>query len=111
MPDIFPPASPEPSLPPTTTAQEDITRAGQRKVNLVWEHTQAIIAILVTATALGVVSLAAFLPVNGPVAIGAIVFVTNSFSLVIGAYFQRTNHQLVGGIGPKPSESQAYLGR
>lgn len=35
------------SLTPTTTEQQDLTVAGQRKVNLIWEFTQASIAILV----------------------------------------------------------------
>lgn len=39
---------PEKSLAPTTTTQEDLTTAGQRRVNLVWEFTQAMIAIAVT---------------------------------------------------------------
>jgi putative Mn2+ efflux pump MntP len=98
-------------LPPTTTVQQDITHEGQRKVNLIWEHTQTAIAIAVTLAALIVVSLSAFLPVNGPIAVAALVFVTNAFSLVIGAYFQRTNHQLIGGTGPKPTDSQPYVGR
>ncbi len=102
---------PQQPLPATTTAQEDITTAGQRRVNLIWEYTQAVIAVLVTITALTVVGLCAFLPVGGSVAIAALVFVTNAFSLVIGAYFQRTNHQRVGGIGLKLSELQKYEGR
>src|SRR5678815_5028890 len=31
--------------PSRTTLQEDLTTAGQRRVNLIWEWTQAIIAI------------------------------------------------------------------
>jgi hypothetical protein len=38
------------SLPATTTEQEDIVTAGQRKVNLIWEYTQSIIALLVVFT-------------------------------------------------------------
>jgi hypothetical protein len=38
------------SLPPTTTVQQDLTHAGQRKVNLIWEYTQELIAIVVVVT-------------------------------------------------------------
>jgi len=32
----------EKPLTPTTTAQEDIVTAGQRRINLIWEFTQGI---------------------------------------------------------------------
>jgi hypothetical protein len=86
------------SLQATTTEQEDITTAGQRKVNLIWEYTQSSIAFIVT---------------------GALVYVTimkidaqelkNAFFLIIGFYFSRTNHQSIGGIGKKPNDP--YKGR
>jgi hypothetical protein len=91
----------ETPLPPTTTSQEDLTHAGQRRINLIWERTQAIIAIAVTVTALAVVGCAAFIPVTGPIAVAAIVFVTNLASLVINSYFQRTNHTRIGGVDPR----------
>jgi hypothetical protein len=80
------------SIAPTTTLQEDLTHAGQRKINLIWEYTQAAISILVT---------------------GAMIYIatkgitnetlTNAFFLVIGFYFSRTNHSAIGGIGMKPA--------
>lgn len=37
------------SLPANTTEQEDIVTAGQRRINIIWEVTQAMIAVTVTA--------------------------------------------------------------
>ena len=96
------------SLPATTTQQEDMTKAGQRKVNLIWEYSQAIIAIAVTTNALTV---CAFLVYRGDPtnAVPAFMLLSNVFFLVIGTYFQRTNHTRIGGVGPKPAEE--YFGR
>jgi hypothetical protein len=85
----------EKSMPPTTTAQEDITKAGQRRINLIWEFTQGAIGVLIT---------------------GAIIYMAASgknsktledaFIMIITMYFVRTNHQLIGGIGQKPINQQ-----
>ena len=93
------------SVPPTTTAEEDITTAGQRKVNLIWEYTQACIAISVVIANLvvGVHTGLSQKPSEVPP------MLTNSLFLVIGFYFSRTNHQAIGGIGRKPQ--QVYQGR
>lgn len=93
------------SAPPTTTLQEDITTAGQRRVNLIWEYTQAAIAIMIVLTC---VSVAAVLAIREqgekfPVILSSLVM------LVIGFYFSRTNHAAIGGTGKKPSEE--YKGR
>ncbi len=93
------------SLRPTTTAQQDITTASQRKVNLIWEYTQAAIAVMVVAANI-VVWVAVTLKGSAnpiPPGLGEALF------LVIGFYFSRTNHQAIGGIGPKPQ--QPYEGR
>lgn len=86
------------SMPPKTTLQEDLVVSGQRRINLVWEFTQSFIAVGIT---------------------GAIIYcgikaiqnqeLTNAFFLIIGFYFSRTNHQAIGGVGNKPSQS--YEGR
>lgn len=85
-------------IPPTTTAQQDLTFAGQRRVNLIWETTQALIAIIIT---------------------GALIYcATNNieskelnyaFFLIVTMYFVRTNHAKIGGTGEKPTET--YIGR
>jgi hypothetical protein len=83
----------QPSVAPTTTIQEDLTTAGQRRVNIIWEGTQAAIAILVTI---------AFLYCE--VTKVDSTAVKMGFMLVIGFYFSRTNHSAIGGIGLKPTQ-------
>ena len=95
----------QPSLPPTTTLQEDVTTAGQRRVNLIWEYTQAIIAIMVVAATMGAGLYTVFS--KGSEQIPNVIGV--AFGMVVGSYFQRTNHMNVGGIGRKPE--QKYIGR
>lgn len=86
------------SLAPTTTAQDDLRTAGQRHINLKWESTQQIIAIAVTVAVLSVCS---FIMIRGDMALqqAAFIFLTNLAFLVIGTYFQRTNHTKTGGVG------------
>jgi|SRR6202021_1705048 len=91
-------------IAPTTTAQEDITTAGQRKVNLIWEYTQAIIALIVAVATMAAGLLTVFKPTAQVPTILSVAFGT-----VVGFYFSRTNHQAIGGIGPKPT--QKYEGR
>lgn len=97
-----------PSLPANTTAEEDITTAGQRHINVMWESTQRAIAIAVTVAVLGV---CLWIVVKGPepLQIPAFTVLSSVFFLVVGTYFQRTNHTKIGGVGHKPGE--VYLGR
>jgi hypothetical protein len=88
----------EQSMPPTTTTQEDMTVAGQRRVNLIWEYTQAAIAILVTIAMI-------YNSVSGR----GNQDVRNAFFLIVGFYFSRTNHTAIGGTGNKPQPP--YEGR
>jgi hypothetical protein len=90
------------SLSPTTTVQQDITTAGQRRVNLIWEFTQAAIAILIVVA--NVIA-----ELGGKDGKGSTVLSSAMF-LVIGFYFSRTNHAAIGGVGKKPTQ-QAYEGR
>jgi len=93
------------SIAATTTFQEDLTTAGQRKVNLIWEYTQAAIAIIVVLTAMvsGIIGqLHAEMQV--PNLIGV------AFGMITGFYFSRTNHASIGGVGKKPTENE-YKGR
>ncbi len=89
---------PQQPLPPTTTASEDLTTAGQRKINLIWEITQAIIAVVVTIALI----FASLQQIDAPE-------LKNAFFLIVGFYFSRTNHAAIGGIGSKPSS--VYEGR
>lgn len=93
-------------LKATTTVQEDMTTAGQRKVNLIWEFTQAFVAIIVVVCNMVVGILFA---VRGTAATEFPMVLSSSLFLVIGFYFSRTNHSAIGGVGAKPL--QKYIGR
>lgn len=107
----------DPSLPARTTFQEDLTYAGQRRVNLIWEYTQAVVALMVVFSTMiaGIYSMVWPTVAIGtgtaqfqiPVQIPTILSV--AFGTVVGFYFSRTNHAAIGGVGGKPS--QAYEGR
>lgn len=96
----------DPPLAATTTSQEDMTTAGQRKVNLIWEFTQAGLAALVV---LSNVTVAVFMVVQRIPFTEYPPILSHSLFLIVGAYFNRTNHAAIGGIGPKPV--QRYEGR
>ncbi len=99
----------QPPVAPTTTAQQDLITAGQRKINLIWEYTQAVVSVLVVSanmivgTYQGLVAYAAGTKPEFPVVLSSSLF------LVIGFYFSRTNHAAIGGVGPKPTS--VYEGR
>lgn len=97
---------PQASLKPNTTLQEDMTTAGQRRVNLIWEYTQAAIALMVVMTNLAVGIMLAIQ--HRPFTEYPFVL-SSSLFLIIGFYFSRTNHAAIGGIGGKPV--QQYEGR
>ena len=83
---------------PETTRQQDLTAAGQRSINAMWERTQQIIAILVSLSTLGV---CVWMVVHGDAgaSVQAFILLSNVFFLVVGTYFQRTNHTAKGGVG------------
>lgn len=84
--------SAEVPAPPTTTTEQNLRTAGQRRVNLIWEYTQAFIAIIVIGN---------FVFQSGrekaidPFSAGIV-------GVVIGFYFGRTNHARIGDV-PKTS--------
>ena len=84
--------------PPTTTLAQDKNTAGQRRVNMIWEVTQAGVAMIITLAV-----------VYCSIEKIASEELKNAFFLIIGFYFSRTNHQAIGGIGDKPE--QDYEGR
>ena len=86
------------NLPSTTTFEEDIVTAGQRRINLIWEVTQALIALMIT----GAIIYTAITKTPEEV-------LTNAFFLIVGFYFSRTNHTQIGGVGKKPDIE--YQGR
>jgi len=70
--------------------------AGQRRVNLTWEITQAIVAIVLTT---GVLIVAAILIIRGDArASDALLLLSNAFFMIISQYFTRTNHTRTGGV-------------
>jgi len=95
----------QPSVAPTTTYQQDLTTDGQRRVNLLWERTQSTIALFVVFSTLTVAAIQA---IRQPSEQLPTIF-SVAFGTVVGFYFSRTNHQAIGGSGPKPD--QPYIGR
>lgn len=98
------------SLPATTTAEQQISYAGQRFINRIWESMQAFIAGLVVVSGLYVsirLSLLYLIPEateqQQTVAYAAFIVISNLVSNIVGFYFGRTNHQRTGGTGSNPS--------
>ena len=85
-------------------AEAGFVSQGQRRINLIWERTQATIALGVTFVVLitaCVLSLRGIDTTGNPTAPGVagFVFLSSVANLVIGFYFGRTNHSRTGGIG------------
>lgn len=95
--------------PPTTTIQQEITLAGQRRINLIWEYTQAAIAIIMVLATAAASLKSVFFPGTGDT--GVPPALTGFCGLVIGSYFQRTNHMNIGGVGRKATDGEQYIGR
>jgi len=81
--------------PSTTTVEQNLRTAGQRRINLIWEYTQAAIAL---TAVLANILIFVFLFVKDVTmnATTAAVLLSNAFFLVIGFYFGRTNHARIG---------------
>jgi hypothetical protein len=79
----------DPPLPADTTHQNNLMVAGQRRINLIWEFTQAAVTVLITAAAI-------YCAVNGLDAD----ILNFAFIAVISTYYARTNHTKIGGVGP-----------
>jgi hypothetical protein len=76
-----------------------LVAAGQRKINLIWERTQAFIAVVVVCANL-IVGVYVGLFKNDAKIPDVL---TNSLFLVVGFYFSRTNHNAVGGVSKNQS--------
>lgn len=91
------------NIAPTTTAAEDLTKAGQRTINLIWENTQMKVALSVIWAALLVSGTLAVMGkwLGTPdLQLAAIVFLFGVANLVTGFYFGRTNHTRSSGDSP-----------
>lgn len=85
------------TIAPETTEEQDRQTAGQRRVNILWEVTQAIIAVAVT---IGTLIIAGTLVLRGSTdSATAFLLLSNAFFMIVTSYFQRTNHTRVGGVG------------
>jgi hypothetical protein len=97
------------SLSPNTTEQQDKTLAGQRRINIIWEVTQATIAVLVVMSNMIVAVWNGvrldISPHDHPTVLSSALF------LIVGFYFARTNHASIGGVGSKANTTQIYEGR
>lgn len=91
---------PTDTIASTTTSEQDRKTAGQRRINAIWEVTQALIAVAVTIQTLHV---AGSLAMRDQGQTAAFLLLSNAFFLVIGFYFGRTNHQRQGGVGGNES--------
>ncbi len=87
---------PDKPLDPKTTREEDRHTSGQRRINLIWEITQALIALSIIWATTGA---AVWIVVQDSAnRLMSFFFLSNVVSIVIGFYFGRTNHQKVGGV-------------
>jgi len=89
--------TPDTSRAPDTTREEDRHSSGQRRINLIWETTQATIAVIVTAATLYV---AAQIALKDTEQTAAFLLLSNAFFLVIGFYFSRSNHNRINDLAP-----------
>jgi hypothetical protein len=89
--------TPEVSAPATTTAEQDLRTAGQRRINLIWEYTQSGIAILLVVSAV----IITVVPTLQGHQIEVPDVLTSSLFLVLGFYFGRTNHARIGDEPPR----------
>jgi hypothetical protein len=70
---------------------------GQRRINLIWEVTQSIIALATVGGGVWIMvhdSLVGGPRSQIPTTLSSMIF------LVLGFYFARTNHSATGGVGP-----------
>lgn len=97
----------QPSVPPTTTSEQDLRTAGQRKLNMVWEMTQASIAIGVVAANIIYVFVQWFSKASDDRSKSLLL--ESAFFLVVGFYFGRTNHARIGDLGPRTPRGNERL--
>jgi hypothetical protein len=79
---------PDRPLPPDTTAQSDLIAHGQRRINLIWEATQAIVTVMISGAAI-------YAALKGKQAD----ILNFAFVAIVSTYYARTNHTKIGGVG------------
>lgn len=68
----------------------------QRRINLIWEVTQAVVTIMVVGATLFI---AGSLVLKGDPNAAAFLLLSNAFFMIVTSYYQRTNHTRTGGMG------------
>lgn len=81
------------NIDPTTTAEDDRRTAGQRRVNLTWETTQAVMAISLTFAEI----YCAVFAIDAKA-------LDVAFGAIVTMYFIRTNHTRIGGVGSRDTD-------
>lgn len=76
---------------------------------MIWEGTQAIIAVLVVIANVAVGTYQGLVPPPIGTAYQYPIILSSSLFLIVGFYFSRTNHAAIGGVGMKPEGE--YRGR
>lgn len=76
--------------------ETSLRTSGQRRINLIWEVTQSVIALTTVATCMFVFAHQAMTgsPDEFPTTLSNMVFAVLAF------YLARTNHTATGGVGP-----------
>lgn len=74
-------------VPPTTTAEQDRVTRSQRRINLIWELTQAGVTAAITSAEI-------YAQLHGLHS----EMLNAAFFAVISTYLARTNHTKVGGV-------------
>ena len=86
--------------------ETSLRTSGQRKINLIWEITQATVTILVVSATLFVAG--ALVLSDGESndnRAAAFLLLSNGFFMIVTAYYQRTNHTRTGGVGGRNVET------
>jgi len=98
---------------PEAHAERALVSAGHRRINAMWESTQALIAASGVGTVLYVSARLALLTTHNEVsekqlamAVTAYMLLSNLGSLIIGFYFGRTNHTQQGGVPSPKSDNE-----
>jgi len=88
-------------------AERSAVTAGQRRINFIWETTQAMIAVSVIGTTLLVDALVALRGIQlTEVTTSAQTQLNVMAALVTGFYFGRTNHTRTGGVGAHRTDTE-----
>lgn len=107
------PAQPTVNPQDSRLAETEKKTAGQRRINVIWEVTQALIALTGIGTTLAVAASIALLATypdiserQSSISSTAFMMLSNLGSLIIGFYFGRTNHQRIGGVGDNIGQTE-----